>query len=185
MDSVNAVEWQPFSNNICTGSSDKTISTWDARSGLCSQVRQHCLALSVTLHLSMKETLTLFGVEWQTFYGHFSSCNHVTFNLRGDTIASTDSDGIVKLWDVRMVAELMTINVGPHPANKSRFDRSGEILAIASDDGSVKCWNLIDAKEVHVLKGHEDSVHAVAFDPFGKYLVSAGSDNTFRLFGMA
>ena len=50
------------------------------------------------------------GLCTQTFYGHFNSCNHVTFNLRGDTIASTDSDGVVKLWDVRMVAELMTIN---------------------------------------------------------------------------
>jgi len=90
------------------------------------------------------------------------------------------------LWTVILalqVAELMTINAGPHPANKARFDRSGEILAIASDDGLVKCWNLIDAKLVSELKGHEDSVHAVVFDPFGNFLVSAGSDNTFRLFG--
>lgn len=39
VDSVNAVAWQPFTNNLCTGSGDKTVSLWDARSGLCMQVR--------------------------------------------------------------------------------------------------------------------------------------------------
>ena len=38
VDSVNAIAWQPFTNNICTGSGDKTVSLWDARSGLCMQV---------------------------------------------------------------------------------------------------------------------------------------------------
>lgn len=41
MDSVNAVAWQPFTNNLCTGSGDKTVSLWDARSGLCMQVREN------------------------------------------------------------------------------------------------------------------------------------------------
>lgn len=49
-----------------------------------------------------------------------------------------DADGVVKLWDVRMVTERLTINVGPHPANKATFDPSGEVLAIASEDGSIK-----------------------------------------------
>ena len=39
----------------------------------------------------------------QVLYGHLNSCNHAVFNMQGDTIASTDADGIVKLWDVRMV----------------------------------------------------------------------------------
>lgn len=39
VDSVNAIAWQPFTNNLCTGSGDKTVSLWDARSGLCMQVR--------------------------------------------------------------------------------------------------------------------------------------------------
>lgn len=54
VDSVNEVCWQPFSNNLCTASSDKTVSIWDARSGLCTQ----------------------------TFYGHHNSCNCVAFNCQ-------------------------------------------------------------------------------------------------------
>ena len=57
--------WQPYSNVLCTGSSDKTVSLWDARSGLCTQ----------------------------TLYGHQNSCNHVCFDLKGELVASTgDAD---------------------------------------------------------------------------------------------
>ena len=39
--SVNAVVFQPFSNNVATCSGDKTVSLWDARTGLCVQVANH------------------------------------------------------------------------------------------------------------------------------------------------
>lgn len=48
----------------------------------------------------------------QTYYGHQNSCNSVTFNVLGTTLASTDADGMVKLWDTRMTAEICTINTG-------------------------------------------------------------------------
>lgn len=53
-------------------------------------------------------------------------------------IASTDADGIVKLWDVRMVQEAGSGDAGSFPANGCFFDPSGKYLAVASDDGSVK-----------------------------------------------
>jgi hypothetical protein len=42
-------------------------------------------------------------------------------------IASTDADGAVKLWDVRMVAEILTIECSKYPANKAAFDASGAV----------------------------------------------------------
>ncbi len=130
-----------------------------------------------------------------------NSVNHVTMNYRGDSIASADADGVVRFWDVRMVAERGAVAAGRHPLNKVAFDRSGLILAAASDDSSVK---LIDVQGLALvgatgaetssssmpgtgpgeLRGHEDAVQSVAFDSTGKYLVSAGSDCTFRLWGV-
>jgi WD40 repeat protein len=57
VDSVNAIQWQLYTSLICTASSDKTVSLWDARSSLCVQ----------------------------TFYGHKSSCNHATFDNKVNT----------------------------------------------------------------------------------------------------
>ena len=56
----------------------------------------------------------------------------------GDTIASCDADGVVKVWDVRMVAERNSLSAGQHPLNCVKFDRSGAVLAAASDDGTIK-----------------------------------------------
>ena len=69
VDSVNSVCWQPFTNNVCTGSGDKTVSLWDARTGLCAQ----------------------------TFYGHLNAVAGIAVSARGEAIASCDADGVVKV----------------------------------------------------------------------------------------
>ncbi len=108
VDSVNGCAWQPYANALATASSDKTLSLWDARTGLCTQ----------------------------TLYGHTNSVNACAWALRGDVLASCDADGVARLWDVRMAAELLAIQLGPHPANKLALDRAGKVLAVASDDGA-------------------------------------------------
>lgn len=84
---------------LATASSDKTVSIWDARTGLSTS----------------------------TFYGHRNSCNSVCYNLMGTMIASSDADGAVKLWDTRMVAEILTIECSKYPANKAAFDASSSV----------------------------------------------------------
>lgn len=54
-------------------------------------------------------------------------------------IASTDADGVVKLWDVRMVAEILTIESGKYPANKCAFDSSGMVSGCATDAQPTGC----------------------------------------------
>ena len=46
--------------------------------------------------------------------------------LQGDIVASCDSYGIVKMWDVRTIQPLVNIDCGPHPANKVVFDSTGK-----------------------------------------------------------
>lgn len=40
-----------------------------------------------------------------------NSVNKVRFSLKGDLLASCDSDGVVKVWDVRMVKEKYILNI--------------------------------------------------------------------------
>uniref|UniRef100_A0A803STB2 Sperm associated antigen 16 n=1 Tax=Anolis carolinensis TaxID=28377 RepID=A0A803STB2_ANOCA len=151
-DSVNSIEFLPFSNIILTSSADKTLSLWDARTGLCAQ----------------------------TFCGHMHSCNHATFNMRGDTIVSCDSYGVMKLWDVRKGLPMVSIDAGPHPANQVTFDPSGRIVALASNDGTVKTLEL-KSGQLSSLLGHEDEVQSIMFDHKAEHLLSGGSDGTVRI----
>ena len=78
VDSVNSINWIYMTNSFISGSADKTISMWDMRTNMCTQ----------------------------TFYGHNNAVNSCAVNLQGDLIASCDADGIVKLWDIRVIKEL-------------------------------------------------------------------------------
>ncbi|KAL2916767.1 hypothetical protein HK105_203546 [Polyrhizophydium stewartii] len=154
-DSVNHVGWQPFTNTLFTCSGDKTVSFWDARTGLCAQ----------------------------TFFGHTNTINHACFSLKGTTFASCDADGVVKFWDTRAVSELASLHFGPHPANKICLDPSGTVLAVASNDGLVRMISTAErVRGNRDLRAHEDSVQAVAFDRTAEFLVSSGSDGTFKIF---
>ncbi|XP_050772122.1 sperm-associated antigen 16 protein isoform X2 [Gopherus flavomarginatus] len=151
-DSVNSIEFLPFSNTILTSSADKTLSLWDARTGFCAQ----------------------------TFYGHLHSCNHATFNMKGDTIVSCDSYGVMKFWDVRRVTPMVSIDAGPHPGNQVVFDPSGHVVALASNDGTVKTLEL-KSGQLSSLVGHEDEVQSIVFDHKAEHLLSGGSDGTLLL----
>ena len=54
VDSVNSIQFQPFSQVFVSGSGDKTVSLWDIRTNLCVQ----------------------------TFYGHNNAVNSCKFNVR-------------------------------------------------------------------------------------------------------
>ena len=76
VNSINFVHMQP--NMFVSGSADKTVSLWDMRSNICVQ----------------------------TFYGHNNAINGAVANMNFTRLGSCDADGIVKLWDIRMIKEL-------------------------------------------------------------------------------
>jgi WD40 repeat protein len=112
------------------------VSLWDARQGLCVQ----------------------------TFYGHNNAVDSIAFNFRvreaapnlslslsvsvaltpqqGDDLVSSDSDGVVKVWDVRMVRERATIRnpAGRYPATRAGFDRSGKVVAVGYEDCVIRTY---------------------------------------------
>ena len=155
VDSVNIVDFQPYSNNVVSGSSDKTISFWDLRSALCIQ----------------------------TFYGHHNSINSISFNKKCDEIISCDADGIVKIFDIRMIKEKKEINTGKyvHPCSCVIFDESSKRVIVACDDGLIKIYDAESGNHIESLAGHEDNVNCILFSHKNKMLMSAGSDCTLRL----
>ena len=95
-------------------------------------------------------------------------------------MASCDSYGVIKLWDVRTVGCLASVDLGPHPTNRVSFDPSFTVLAVASNDGSVRMYEVASGKQSQ-LTGHEEAVQTVLFDKTGEFLLSAGSDGTLRI----
>ena len=54
---------------------------------------------------------------------------------------SCDSDGITKVWDIRMVKEVNNFDSGLNSANSCIFDKSGTLVFVASEDNTIKVFN--------------------------------------------
>ena len=70
----------------------------------------------------------------QTFYGHKNSINSLQITENEREIISVDSDGLLKIWDVRTCKELGEVKCGDYSANGVALDPSGDLAFVASDD---------------------------------------------------
>ena len=127
---MNGLNFQPFTNFFVSGSADKSTSIWDMRTGLTVQ----------------------------TFYGHLNTINDCVFSIGGQYVSTCDSDGIVKVWGIRMVQELLSIDTGDAIAHALAFDKSTKFLAVGSSDAEIKMINIEKGEITSTLKGHTDAV---------------------------
>lgn len=88
---------------------------------------------------------------------------------------------MIKVWDIRMVAELGTIDIGQHPINKLSLDRGAKKLLAASDDGTIKVVDVLHFNKTSELVGHDTAVQCVSISPNDNFVVSGASDATFRI----
>ena len=150
-DSVNKINFQPFTNYFASASSDKSISIWDMRMGLTVQ----------------------------TFYGHLNSINDVIFNPRGDMLYSCDADGIIKAWDIRKVSEAGTWVHYPHiPANCIEVEKTNNYLYCGYDNGFIGTVNLSKNEIGGKFKAHEGPVNGIGINLTNSNMFTAGGDGT-------
>lgn len=53
-------------------------------------------------------------------------------------LASCDSDGILKVWDIRTVQELFQLDLGNMIAHKLAFDKTGKFVCVGCSDGTIQ-----------------------------------------------
>jgi len=143
---VLSVAFSPDGLTIASGSADRTIKLWDARS----------------------------GQELTTLKGHGDEVNSVTFSPDGRTIASGGGDEI-KLWDARSGQVLTTLKWHRDKVQSVAFSPDGRTIASGGWE-EIKLWDARNGQELTTLKGHRDGVMSVAFSPDGRTIASGGGD---------
>jgi len=105
----------------------------------------------------------------------------VTFNPHGNMLASSSSDGTIRLWHAQTGEHLriVTERAGYYPYRLA-FSSDGNRLA-SSLSRNIHIWDVQSGMHVHTLTGHIDFLNAIAFSPDGKMLASGGYDQTVRL----
>lgn len=125
------------------------------------------------------------GLTVQTFYGHLNAIKDAVFSIGGHYIASCDSDGILKGWDIRMVQEFMQVDTGDAIALSVAFDRNAKYIAVGCSDAEIRIVNMQSGDKrgeiTAIGKGHDDAVNGVMYNHDNNSLYSCSSDGTVRV----
>lgn len=96
-------------------------------------------------------------------------------------MASVDADGNLKVWDVRMVAEVQSKEVSDLPCGACSFDNSGTLVAVACDSGRAICINATTGASVATFGNSAAPVPAATFMRIADAVVTGGNDGNLRL----
>ena len=116
---VNCVAFSPDGLTLATAGLDRTISLWDANTGIITK----------------------------TLEGHTDQVYAVAFSPNGKTIASGSADETVRLWDAQSGKELRTLYGHKEEVRRVAFSPNGAFLLSASGSitpalGEVKLWEV-------------------------------------------
>lgn len=110
-----------------------------------------------------------------------NTINDAVFSIGGQYVSTCDSDGIVKIWDIRMVQELLTVDTGNAIAHCLAFDRATKVLAVGCSNAEIKMINVEKGEITNQLKAHDDAVNAIYINHDNQSMFTASNDGTVRI----
>ncbi|GFN20841.1 vegetative incompatibility protein HET-E-1 [Aspergillus tubingensis] len=151
-DSVTSVNFSHDSNFILSGSKDRMVRIWSARSG--------------ELHRTLK--------------GHGKPVRSVVFSHNSELVASASDDQTARIWSTA-TGELRRILQHSDVVLSAVFSHDSKLVVSASNDSLVRIWSADTGELQKVLEGHQDTVNSVAFSHNSELIASASDDKTIRI----
>ncbi|QKQ77552.1 NB-ARC domain-containing protein [Nostoc sp. TCL240-02] len=117
----------------------------------------------------------------ETFGGIFS----VAFSPNGKLLATGDTNGEIRLYEVANSQQLMTCKGHTGWVWSVTFSPDGQVLASGSNDQTIKLWDISNGQCLKTLEGHRGGVRSVTFSPDGQILSSGSDDQTVKLWNIS
>ncbi|MBW4640571.1 MAG: NACHT domain-containing protein [Gloeocapsa sp. UFS-A4-WI-NPMV-4B04] len=115
----------------------------------------------------------------------FGGITSVAFSPDGQLLATSDTKGEIKIWQVKDGKQLISCQGHLHWVWAIAFTPDGRTLTSVADDYLVKLWDVFTGECLRTLKGHTYSVNAIALSPDGQILATSGQDATIRLWNIS
>jgi len=187
---------------IVSGSEDKTVRLWNAKTGeavgdpffghgegvLCvafSPDGEHIISGSADKTIRIWDTAGA-GTILQPIIGHTGNVNSVAVSSVGGRIVSGSDDTTIRLWDAGTGRAVMEPLMGHRSVVWSvAFSLDGERIVSGSKDEAVRVWDAASGRALREFKGHSGQVWSVGFSPDGTRIVSGSRDRTIRIWDTA
>ena len=116
------------------------------------------------------------GRDVETLGAHGIEVNSLAFAPDGQTLASSDAQGRVILWDLAQRTR-RTVLRGHVGLRRITFSDDGQRLCTSGSDYKLQIWDLTQQPSAtDVCQGHEVQALCVAFSPDGHLMASGGSE---------
>ena len=109
------------------------------------------------------------------------SVNDAAFSPDGSKLATADSDGIVRVYDLATLKTVMTFDAGEPSASSVAFSPDGKQIVAGYESGRARVWDTSTRLQPTLLAGSASDVDAVNFSPDGSEVVTASDDGAIRV----
>lgn len=152
-ESVTQIEFTPDGARLVSGSKDKTVRIWDARTGL----------------------------EQRVLRGHTDRVLALAVSPDSSLLASGSADGTVRIWSLRTGQELHRLLGSGAEVACLAFSPDGKSLVSGSRaDHAVRVWSVEKHYREMLKMFHKDCVNCVAYSPDG-LLIASGSEDGYMV----
>ena len=100
----------------------------------------------------------------------------VAVSQDGDSVATADVTGTVRIWRARTGKLAATIRAGETTAFSLDFSPDGSRVATGGSDGTLRLWHAATGAAAAMLQAHGRETWAVRFSPDGNLLATGGGD---------
>jgi WD40 repeat protein len=120
-------------------------------------------------------------LETSVFTESFGNVLSITFSPNGKLLAIGDTNGEIRLWQVKNAKQMLTLKGHESWVWSVSFSPDGQTLASSSQDCTAKLWDVHTGKCLRTLQGGDHIIRSVQLSPDGQTLASGHGDATVRL----